>query len=166
MNGPRTSREALFVELFGEVDALLTRVKALPVVIGEAEKQLGKTIVLLNGSGDRYRMAVTAFNEQAKADLSEYLDDKMKVTADEQRAALQLIAQDVARLAFRSAALQSVGNLKDMLDEAAELRRIIGEAANLVGRSAGSRLVEHCVTAGITAAITTALVIGLMTWLN
>lgn len=153
-------------ELLGDIGLLLSRVEALPGVIGEAAKQIGKTAVLLNDAGDRYRMTVTAFNEEAKADLSHYLDHKMQVTADEQRAALQLIAQDMARLAFRSEALETAGNLKDLLGEATNLRKVIGEASSLVHRSVASRLVEHCITAVITAVITAALVVGLMTWLK
>jgi hypothetical protein len=148
MNGPRTTREALIAEVLGDLDALLTRVEALPVVVAAAEEKLIGTVMALNDAGDKYRMAVTAFNEQAKADLTEYLDLKAAQvsakTVEEQRAALQ----EVARLAFRSEAS----------DKAASLGLVLGEAAKEFRRSVWSRLWEHAITAVLASGFTAGLI--------
>jgi hypothetical protein len=148
MNGPRTTREALIAEVLGDLDALLARVEALPVVVAAAEEKLIGTVTALNDAGDKYRMAVTAFNEQAKADLTEYLDLKAAQvsakTVEEQRAALQ----EVARLAFRSEAS----------DKAASLGLVLGEAAKEFRRSVWSRLWEHAITAVLASGFTAGLI--------
>ncbi len=152
MNAPRTTREALIAEMLGDLDTLLARVEALPAAVGAAEDRLGATVAALQDAGDKYRLAVTAFNEQAKADLTEYLDLKTAQVAaktiDEQRAALQ----EVARAAFRSEAS----------DKAASLGLVLGEAAKEFRRSMGSRLMEHAITALIASAFTSGLVYAIL----
>jgi hypothetical protein len=151
MNGPRTAREALIAEVLGDLDGLLTRVEALPAMVAGAEGRLSGTVAALDEAGDKYRLAVTAFTEQAKADLSEYLDRKTAQaaqqatkTVEEQRAALQ----EAARLAFRSEAS----------DKAASLGVALGEAAKEFRRSMWARVMEHAVTALIASAFTASLV--------
>jgi len=152
MNAPRTAREALIAEMLGDLDTLLARVEALPAVVSAAEERLGATVSALHDAGDRYRLAVTAFNEQAKADLTEYLDLKTAQVAaktiDEQRAALQ----EVARAAFRSEAS----------DKAASLGLVLGEAAKEFRRSMWSRVMEHAITALIASAFTSGLVYAIL----
>lgn len=74
---PKTMREALIAEALGDLDALMKRVEALPSVVVDAEKSIAATAATLEAAGDKYRMAVTAFNEQAKEDLSGYLNLKL-----------------------------------------------------------------------------------------
>lgn len=151
MSGSRTTREALIAELLGDLDGLIARVEALPAVVAGAEGKLSGTVAALDDAGDKFRLAVTAFTEQAKADLSEYLDIKIALaaqavtkTVEEQRAALQ----EAARTAFRSEAS----------DKAASLGAALGEAAKEFRRSMGSRLIEHAVTALIASGFTAGLV--------
>ena len=151
MTGPRTTREALIAELLGDVDGLLARVEALPAMVTAAEDKMTGTAKALEDAGDKYRLAVTAFTEQAKADLSEYLDMKTgqaglvaAKTVEEQRAALQ----EAARLAFRSEAS----------DKAASLGVVLSEAAKDFRRSMWTRMIEHAVTALIASGFTASLV--------
>ncbi len=155
MNGPRTAREALIAEVLGDLDGLLTRVEALPAMVAGAEGRLSGTVAALDEAGDKYRLAVTAFTEQAKADLSEYLDLKTAhaaelaaKTIEEQRAALQ----EAARVAFRSEAS----------DKAASLGVALGEAAKEFRRSMWSRMMEHAVTALIASTFTAGLVYAIV----
>ena len=76
MNSPRTAREALIAEMLGDLDLLLARVEALPALVDTAEERLTSTVTALDNAGDKYRMAITAFTEQAKTELAEYLDRK------------------------------------------------------------------------------------------
>ncbi|AAF85619.1 hypothetical protein [Xylella fastidiosa] len=151
MTAPRTTREALIAELLGDVDGLLTRVEALPVMVAAAEEKMTSTAKALEDAGDKYRMAVTAFTEQAKIDLSEYLDMKSDQagliatkTVEEQRATLQ----EAARLAFRS----------EVSDKAASLSLVLSQAAKDFRRSMWTRLIEHTVTALVASGFTASLV--------
>ena len=112
MNSPRTAREALIAEMLGDLDLLLARVEALPaLLVATAEERFTSTVTALDNAGDKYRMAITAFTEQAKTDLAEYLDRKTievsSKTVEEQRAAIQ----EAARMAFRSEASDKAVNL-------------------------------------------------------
>lgn len=148
MHAPRTTREALIAEVLGELDTLLARVEALPVLVAVAEEKLTGTVAALDDAGDKYRMAVTAFTEQAKADLTEYLDRKA-VEVSSKSVGEQLAAmQEAARLAFRSEAS----------DKAANLGLVLSEAAKDLRRSMWSRLTEHAFTALIASGFTASLV--------
>jgi len=151
VNGPRTTREALIAELLGDLDGLIARIEVLPALINDATGKLSGTVTALDDAGDKFRLAVTAFTEQAKADLSEYLDLKtcqatqlVAKTAEEQREALQ----EVAHAAFHSAAS----------DKAAILGATLSEAIKEFRRAKWSRLIEHAVTALIASGLTAALV--------
>ena len=76
MNAPRpnTVREVLIAEALGELDGLLARVEALPGMLASAEHSLTATVAALTDASDKYRMAVTAFNDEAKQELTEYLE--------------------------------------------------------------------------------------------
>lgn len=152
MNAPRTAREALIAEMLGDLDTLLARVEALPVLVASAEDKLTGTVAALENAGDKYRMAVTAVTEQAKAELSDYLDRKtaaaLTKTVEEQRAAIQ----EAARMAFRSEASDKAANLGVVLEEAAKEFR----------RSIWSRLLEHAITALIASGFTAGMVYALL----
>ena len=144
MNAPRTIREEMVSVILGELDTLLARVEALPAMIDCAEKQIADTLAALDGSGDKYRMAITAFSEQAKADLNEYLDRKAGLisakTMEEQRAAIQ----EATLSAFRSEAF----------DKAAGLGVVLVDATKEFKRSQLARLAEHGFTAVLSSALT------------
>ena len=139
MNAPRTAREALMAELLGDMDALLERVEALPGQVTASEERLAASVAALEEAGDRFRLAVTAFTEQAKTELSDYLDRKAGEAADrtvaEQRAALE----EAARAVFRS--------------ESVVLRNALAELSGQLRQSVGRRVLGHVVTALATAAL-------------
>lgn len=143
--GPRTTREALIAEMLGDLDNLLDRVEAVPHRIAEAEEKMLCTSKALDASGDKYREAVVAFTEKAKAELADYLDKKAGATVEEQWVALQ----EAARAAFRSEASDKAENLGEVLSVAAQEFR----------RSGWYRLVEHGITAFIASGLTVALVL-------
>jgi len=150
-SGPRTTREALIAELLGDLDGLTARIEALPALVDNAERKLSGTVTALDDVGDKFRLAVTSFTEQAKADLAEYLDLKTvqaaqtaAKTVENQRAALQ----EAAQMAFRSEAS----------DKATRLGIALSEAAKEFRRSMWLRLVEHFITALIAAGLTAGLV--------
>lgn len=153
MNTPRTAREALIAEMLGEMEELLVRVEKLPAVLEDAEKKVANTVAALEGAGDKYRQALTAFNEEAKVELTSYLERKAaeiaSKTAEEQRAALQ----DEARRAFRS----------EVSDKASVLGSMLEKAAREVRQSTGSRLAEYAITAFIASATTAGLIYMIVT---
>lgn len=151
MTGPRTTKEALIAEMLGDLDRLLTRAEVLPVTIQDAESRIAGMIARLNEAGDRFRLAVTSFSEEARTGLSDYAQRKVVEAgaraADEVHAAMA----EAALLAFRSEAS----------DKAAVLSLELAEAAREFRRSMWARLWEHGMVA-ITAALLTAM---LFLWL-
>ena len=147
MRAPQTSREALVAEMLGDLDGLLSRVEQLLVALNHSEKKTISTIKALDDAGDKYRDAVAAFNQQAKADLSEFMQEKAIDTAlktiEEQRAALQEIART---------ALQSV--VKDSNESVKTVRR---ETARELHQTRIARLAEHTITAVVASGATTAI---------
>lgn len=137
--GPTTTREALIAEMLGDMSALLDRFEALPAITAASEDQIKLSAVALAEAGDKYRLAVTAFTEQAKAELSEYLDRQTARTAEEQRAAMQ----EAARIAFRGEAS----------DKAAFLSAALADAVREFKRSKWDRLLEHTITAVVASII-------------
>jgi len=152
MKGPLTIREQTASAILGELDGLLARVEALPAAVSAAEERLTATVAALDNAGDKYRMAVTSFNDEAKAELAEYLDRKTtqvaSKTVEEQRSALQ----EAARIAFRSEAS----------DKAANLGLVLGEAAKEFRRSMWSRLIETAIISMIASGFTAGLVYAIV----
>lgn len=152
MNGPRTAREALIAELLGDVDRLLARVEALPAQVAAAEANVAGTITGLNEAGDRFRLAVTAFAEEARTGLAEYVQRKAgeagSRAAEEARAAMI----DAARQAFRSEAS----------DRAAQLANTLAQASREFRQSTWSRLAEHFLTACAASALSAGLVLWIV----
>lgn len=139
MNAPRTSREALVAEVLGDLDALLERVEALPAAVADAASGVTNTVRALEAAGDQYRTAVAAFNEQAKADLNEFLDLKAMQVSN---AANQTVAEQGA--AIRAAARTAF--------HAQEFQR-----------STRRRMAEQLLTALLTSTLTAMLVVA---WLR
>ena len=126
---PKTMREALIAEALGDLDALMKRVEALPSVVVDAEKSIAATAATLEAAGDKYRMAVTAFNEQAKEDLSGYLN--LKLAQADQAAKATALAQGNELLeAIRAEIKQTQGAQKPF-----------------------SQLLQHATTAAIAVAV-------------
>ena len=146
-----TAQEALLAELLGDVGRLHDEVKALPAAMSAAEQRLTATVAALTGASDQYRMAITAFNDEAKQELTEYLERKAgqiaAKTIEEQRAAMQ----EAARFAFRSEASH----------KAASLGLELGHAAKEIRQARWSRMVEHAFTALVTSIFTSGLVYGI-----
>lgn len=148
MSDPRTMREALAAQMLGELDVIVSKVEALPKVIDQAEKRVTDSVNTLDQAGDKFRMAVTAYVEQAKAELTEYLQRKAQeiatTTVEEQRTAMQ----EAARTAFRTEAI----------DRAAALGRSLSDASKEFQRGHWSRIIEHGVTACLASGLTATIV--------
>jgi|APEBP8051072974_1049382.scaffolds.fasta_scaffold00683_9 hypothetical protein len=148
----RTAREALIAEMLGDIDGLMARIESMPAIVAGAEEKIAGTVAALNEAGDKYRLAVTAFTEQAKAELSEHLDRQQARiaanTVEEQTAAIQ----EAARLAFR----------KEAGSEAAALGAALATATKEIQQARKARLLDQLfvalVSSGITAAVVAALV--------
>ena len=97
VQSPRTAREALLAEVLDEVDSLHRQVLALPDSLVAMEVKLARTVSVLDQAADNFRMAVTAFSEQAKVDLLAFHERKTAQASsrilDEQRRTIQEILQ-------------------------------------------------------------------------
>lgn len=100
MGAPRTAREALAVEMLGEIDTLLARCEALPATVAALEAQLATSTATLDAAGERYRMTIVAFTEQAKDQVASYLERRAGEIsvqlADEQREAIVRAVEAIA----------------------------------------------------------------------
>ncbi len=144
---PRFTRESLFAQLHADLDELLERVESLPEKIAAIETSMQASTTALLAGGDKYRAAVLAMNEEAKAHLTQY----MRVEAGKATAAMtiELAAsmQLAASTAFRSEAS----------DKAAALSTALARAAKEFGRARRSRLGELVLACGLTALTTVGL---------
>lgn len=149
MSEPRTTREALIAQILGDLDGLLTRIEQLPKAIVEAEIRLAAASRVLNDASHKYRLAVTAFTEEAKTTLTEYLEQKasqlVTLTVEEHRA----IIKEVARGAYQCQA--SAGVTQNPSDS----NRPTSEGP----RRLYCRLLEHGVTAALASVLTATLVL-------
>lgn len=155
MAEPRTTREALIVEILGELDELLTRTEALPESIAQADTRLRQTVGILEDAGDRYRSAVTAFTEEAKLSLTTYVQHQaaqaVSFPTDEQRACIQ----EAVVAALACATVSSTNGLN-----CCDRKRGTERASARV-----ERLLEHVVTAAIASVVTaTVLILVLHLW--
>lgn len=143
MGEPRITREALIAQMLGELDGLLTRAERLPKTIADAERRVAMTARILDEAGNRYRQAVTAFTDEAKTMLTDYLQHKAveTVTFDhsEQYAALEEV---VRRVLHAEAALRASSQDTGSNPAAAPRRR------------PGIRLLGHAATALFASALT------------
>ena len=74
--GPRTTREALIAEMLGDIDSLLTRCEAFAKIVDVLQTQMISNATTLDAAGERYRVAACTFSEQAKQEVSHYLERK------------------------------------------------------------------------------------------
>lgn len=72
----RTAKEALIAQLLGELDTLLHRVEVLPKQVNNAQEELALTVKALVAAGEKYRTVVTQFTEDAKTELSDFIERK------------------------------------------------------------------------------------------
>ena len=149
MGDPRTSREALIAQMLEELDGLLGRAEQLPESIAQAEARVAVSVRILNEAGDRYRLAVTAFTEEAKTVLAEYVQHKAKEAADStverHRTALQEAALAALRCRDSQHATEPGKGAEQREEEFRSRVRI--------------RLFEHGITALVTSLLTATLVL-------
>ena len=126
MNAPRSARDALLAELLGDIDVLLKRTESLPDQILDAESKIKNTVALIDAAGDRYRLAVTAFNEEAKKDLSEFADRKIQII---QQASIKLAEEHQAFLKAQS----QQSNFNDTNRFAEEIAKSVNSKLNVSG---------------------------------
>lgn len=110
-----TMREALVAQALEEIDAAVARIEGLGVSVGEWENRLAATSTQLAEASDKYLMAVTAFTEQAKLDVTEHIQRKGAETVRLTEEGLLSAMQEAARLAFRSQASDEAEKLSDKL---------------------------------------------------
>ncbi len=114
VHSPRTAREALLAEVLDEVDSLHRQVLALPDSLVAMEVKLAQTVSVLDQAADNFRMAVTAFSEQAKVDLLAFHERKTVQAStrilDEQRRTIQELLQAATLAASSSKSNRSGQN--------------------------------------------------------
>ncbi|MEJ7807690.1 MAG: hypothetical protein WKG03_17425, partial [Telluria sp.] len=63
-------------EMLGDIDSLLTRCEAFAKIVDVLQTQMASNATTLDAAGERYRIAACTFSEQAKLEVSSYLERK------------------------------------------------------------------------------------------
>ena len=151
MNAPSTLREALAGQILSEVDDLIRQAETLKATLEAASQDLSRNVATLDDAGDRFRMAVTAFTEQAKAELTEHMERTAHVVLTQKADEILVAMQKAARTAFEAQSWDTAGALADRLKGAAgEFRRGVW-----------TRLIENGVVALLAGVLASALTYGL-----
>lgn len=144
----RTSKEALVAQLLGELDALLHRVEALPKQMSNVEQQLARSVTALVDAGVKYRTVVNHFTEDAKTELTEFIERKagnlISKAAAEQRAELTETAR------------------KAVATEAEKFNTLANGATTKARTSLSEKVIEHAFTAATSSIVTAAIVYTIM----
>ncbi|MEO8924493.1 MAG: hypothetical protein ABI330_16955 [Caldimonas sp.] len=148
----RLIREALFAQLHADLDDLLGRVESLPEKVSKLETSLQVTTTALIAGGDKYRAAVTALNEEAKTNLTQYMRLEAGKVTTAATGELTTAMQTAATTAFRSEAS----------DKAAALAISLAHAAKEFNRSKWARFGELVLACGLTSLTTAGLVFVLL----
>lgn len=149
MTKPRnTMREALAAQALEEVDGLLSRIETLTASVSIVENRFQTTTDALNNANDQYKLAVTAFTEQAKAAISEHLQNTTARTKTEIITAME----EAAKTAFRNHAA----------DDAISLSKAMTAATKEFKKAELSRMAENAILAITTSVITAAVMFYLM----
>lgn len=107
---PRTMQAALVAELLEDASRVVARAEQLPALVEGVELRLTKSADALNDAGERYRLAVATFTNEAKAELASQQDMHQAAAAnvaarllDESRQSMH----EAARAAFNIAGTQA-----------------------------------------------------------
>lgn len=147
----RSVREAVAAQLFADLDELTGRVAQLPSQIEAASARLAQTTQALDAGADRYRLALTAFNAEARAELEELVreksDEASRLVVASQRAALHAIVRD----AFRSEASGQAATLVGALERSG--RALIGLRRRHLLQTALTSILSAVLSAAIFSAV-------------
>jgi ssDNA-binding replication factor A large subunit len=151
MNAPSTLREALAGQILSEVDDLIRQAESLKATLQAASQDLSRNVTTLDDAGDRFRMAVTSFTEQAKVELTEHMERTAHIVLTQKADEIHATMQKAARTAFEAQSWDTAGALADRLKSAADEFR----------RGVWTRLVENGVVALLAGVLASALTYGL-----
>lgn len=149
---PRFVREALFAQLHADLDDLLRRIESLPGAVSKLEMSMQATTGALAAGGDKYRAAVTALNDEAKTNLTQYMRLEASKVTTAATGEVTKAMQAAATAAFRSEAS----------DKAAALAISLSQAAKEFNRSKWTRLGELVLACGLTSLTTAGLLFVLL----
>lgn len=93
---PRTTKEALFAEMLGDLDSMLTRIEKLPTLIENCETRLSVRAAALEASGEKYGQAVAAFTEQAKGELGDFIEKESVSSVEQLTVTIRQIMQEIS----------------------------------------------------------------------
>jgi uncharacterized protein YPO0396 len=141
-------REAYTALVLQELDALTGRVERLPAEVEKAERAMTTAASAVSDAGDRYRAAVTKFNEEATAELTEFLERRAGQVANKTVDEIRGTLIEAAQQAFRSEAG----------DKAASLGVVLTAALKEFRAASRARYVEHAFTATVAAGLAAGLV--------
>ena len=151
MNGARTVREALLVQAFGELDALLAKTAAVEQTLSIGALRLEAAAAGLEAAGSKYGVDVAQLTSDTKASLTTFIERRASATTAVTMAALRKTMQDAATLAFADQLAAPLREISNQLDRRRQqdlltLRPIVAfgfAAVILVAGVAAGALASH-----------------------
>jgi cob(I)alamin adenosyltransferase len=107
MTQPRTAKDALLVELLGDADKIIARAESLPHLLDDCENRLKFIANVVNDASDRYESTITKFNNQAKQNLTEFVESRSSAylsgALDHQKSMIEGLTASLANINNRPA---------------------------------------------------------------
>ena len=151
MTRVHSTRDALLAQVFEDLDGMVDKMQAVQKTALESDRQLKATTAVLDDAADRFRMAVTSFTEQAKAELSDHMERSAQRVLTQKADEIQVAMQKAARTAFEAQSWDTASALADRLKD----------AANEFRRGIWTRLIENGMIALLAGIMASALTYGL-----
>lgn len=114
---PRTAQEAVYAVLFKELDTLTERIESLPQSINESNDSLIKTIEALKVASENYRQVTQTFTNEAKENLTTYVQTKAAQTIENQRTTIQNMVKESFDTEFQSKTNTLILNIQTLSNE-------------------------------------------------
>ena len=92
---PRTTKEALFAEMLGDMDRMLARIERLPELVDGCEQRLRDIATILESAGKQYGQAVATFTEQARVELRDFIERESAAAIERQSKPIKQFVPDV-----------------------------------------------------------------------
>ena len=138
MNMPTKSTEVAFEQLTGDMDELLQRIELFSVRMEETGEKLAFLTARLQEAGSRYGQAVSEFTEEAKTELSDYLENRTKALASKQAALVHEMVLENMKTGSDTMPLPCSGSVRKTRAE-----RIAAHAATALCTSILTSLLTH-----------------------
>ncbi|WP_107329148.1 hypothetical protein [Metapseudomonas otitidis] len=157
--GSNSLREALAAQMLEEHDRQIQKFEQVTAALGLQAGRVEQLAEKLDEGSDQFRLAVTAFVESAKAEISEHAQRVAQVTVKRIEGDVTRAMEAAAEAAFRA---QSRAEFNELAEQLSDVSRELNLTLN---HSRRSRVADGMILAAIVAASASATVFAYMHFL-